>query len=783
MTRRTEGLGGATGPAAEAGAAPDANARSEPAWIRNVSRRDFVKGSLAVVGSGMVLGVFVGCGEEEADAAADVISGATHGPRAPGNEGFEPNVWVRLFNSGEVEITNSRSEMGQGARTAMAVIVAEELEADWARVKVVQAPGDARYGDQNTDGSRSVRNLYEPLRKAGATARRMLEQAAADRWGVPVEECRAQAHRVTHQASGQSAGYGELAAAAAALPVPEDPPLKDPADFRYIGHPVAMLDGLDIATGRAVFGADVSVPGMLYATVQRSPVVGGAVRSVDDAAARAVPGVVDVVTLPAPSFPVLFQPIGGVAVIAENTWAALQGRQALRIQWNPGPNASHESSAYRAQLEASVSAPGRVARDEGDADAALASAENTLVADYYVPYLAHAPMEPPACVAHVTDGGCEIWAPTQDPQTAQAMVAGALGLEPSDVRVHVTLLGGGFGRKSKPDFIVEAALLSRSAGAPVKLQWTREDEIRHGYYHAVSAQKLEAALGDDGMPTAWRHRSAFPSIMSTFAPGVPGPSDDELGLGAFSVPFQVPNLRLEACDAPAHVRIGWLRSVSNIHHAFAVNSFADELAHAAGRDPKDYLLDLVGPPRNLDLYDGGPSAYGVDTSVYTYDTGRLRNVIERVAQESGWGTPLPEGHARGIAAHYSFVTYVAQVVEVSVDDDGRIRVHRVDCVCDCGQVVNPDRVRAQMEGGVIFGLSLALHGEITVADGAVQQGNFHDYAILRVNETPDIHVHLVESRAIPTGVGEPGVPPLAPALANAVYAATGTRLRELPLRM
>jgi isoquinoline 1-oxidoreductase beta subunit len=392
-------------------------------------------------------------------------------------------------------------------------------------------------------------------------------------------------------------------------------------------------------------------------------------------------------------------------------------------------------------------------------------------------------MEPPAAVAHATADACEIWAPTQDPQTAQAVVAQALGLDAEQVHVNVTLLGGGFGRKSKPDFIVEAALLSRAAGAPVKLQWTREDEIRHGFYHAVSAQKLEAALGEDGMPVAWRHRTAFPSISSTFAPGVTGPSDGELGLGAFSVPFDVPNLRLEACDAPAHVRIGWLRSVSNIHHAFAVSSFADELAHAAGRDPKDYLLDLIGDPRILDLYDGGPDGYGAPSTDYPYDTARLRAVVERAADASGWGTPLPEGRARGIAAHYSFVTYVAQVVEASVDDDGRIRVHRVDCVSDCGQVVNPDRVRAQMEGGVVFGLSLALHGEITMRDGAVEQANFNDYPILRLNESPEIHVHLVESSELPTGVGEPGVPPLAPALANAVYAATGRRIRELPLRV
>jgi isoquinoline 1-oxidoreductase beta subunit len=392
-------------------------------------------------------------------------------------------------------------------------------------------------------------------------------------------------------------------------------------------------------------------------------------------------------------------------------------------------------------------------------------------------------MEPPACVAHVTDSGCEVWAPVQDPQAAQGVLAGALGMQPQDVIVNVTLLGGAFGRKSKPDFVAEAALLSRQMGAPVKLQWSREDEIKHGFYHACSAQHLEAAVGEDDLPTAWLHRSAFPSIMATFSADAAGPQDFELGLGAFNTPFDIANYQLEACDAPAHVRIGWLRSVANIHHAFAIGSFADELAHAAGRDPRDYLLDLIGPARILDLYDGGASAYGVDTTVYQYDTGRLRNVVERVAQESGWGGPAADGRARGIAAHYSFVTYVAQVVEASVDDRGRIQVHRVDCAVDCGRAVNPDRVRAQVEGAVVFGLSLALHGDITMRNGAVTQGNFNDYPILRLNEAPEIHVHLVESDVIPTGVGEPGVPPLAPALANAVYAATGTRLRELPLRV
>ena len=754
-------------------------------YVRNLSRRDFVKGTLAVAGGGLILGVFPGCAEDAMESVADAaISGAIGATRTAGPGGFEPNIWVRLLTSGDVEITCARSEMGQGVRTTMAYLVADEMEADWARVRVIQAVGDVKYGNQNTDGSTSVILFYDSLRKAGATARCMLEQAAADSWGVPVGECRADNHRVTHAGSGRSTPFAELVDAASLLEVPTDVVLKDPSEFRYIGKHVATLDNQAFVTGQAKFGADVSMPGMGFASMQRSPTVGGSVRSLDDADARAFPGVTSIVQIPALTFPALFQPIGGVAVVAENSWAALEGRKRLNIQWNAGPNGTHESTAYRLELEASASGPGRVARDNGDADAALAAAGRKVEASYYVPYLAHAPMEPPACVAVVADGRCEVWAPTQDPQTARTMLAGALGLTEEQVTVNVTLLGGAFGRKSKPDFVVEAALIARATGTPIKLQWSREDEIRHGYYHAVSAQRLEAAMGDDGKPTAWRHRTAFPSIFTTFAPGVTGPTDQEIGLGAYTVPFDIPNVRVEACDAPAHVRIGWFRSVSNIHHSFAVNSFADELAHEAGRDPKEYLLDLIGPPRVLDLYQGGPSAYGVDTTVYKYDTGRLRAVLERAASEANWGGSLPEGHARGAAAHYSFNTYVAHVVEASVDGNGRIRVHRVDVAVDSGRAVNPDRVRSQMEGAVIMGMTLALYGEITVRDGAVVQGNFDDYPLLRLPETPEIHVHILEGDpTLPTGVGEPGMPPLAPALANAVFAATGRRIRELPLRV
>lgn len=741
--------------------------------IHNLSRRRFLKDSAVLTGSGLVLGVFGGSVSMAEALAKGTVPEST----------FAPNVFVSINEAGDVAIVASRSEMGQGVRTGLPAVLADELEADWDRVTIVQATGDEKFGNQNTDGSRSIRNFYMPMRQAGATAREMLVAAAAQTWGVPASECKAQNHTVIHESSNRSLGYGELASVAASVPVPENPTLKTKDQFRYIGTPVSGVDNKDIVQGKALYGIDAAMPGMVYASIERSPVLRGSVQSYDDTETLKVPGVQQVVPLDPSPDPPAFHSWGGLAVIASNTWAAQQGRSKLQVEWNDGENAVFDSETYRTQLEEAVHVPGTIAREEGTVDPAFEGAATVLEADYYVPLLAHATMEPPSCLASFKDGTCEVWAPVQSPQTARGVVAQALSIDPSNVTMNVTLLGGGFGRKSKPDFVVEAALLSKAVGAPVHLTWTREDEIRHGYYHSVSAQYLKAAVDENGMPTAWLQRSAFPSISSTFAPNVTRAGTGELGLGLLTMPYQVPNIRLENGEARAHVRIGWLRSVSNIYHAFAINGFADELAAAAGRDPKDYLLDLIGEPRNLDIFNGGQSTYGVDTSVYVYDTGRLRNVVEVAAREAGWGRSLPEGHGLGIAAHYSFVTYVAQVVEASVDDQGKVTVHRVDCVVDCGTIVNPDRVRAQMEGAVIFGLSLALHGKITAKGGRIEQSNFHDYPVLRINETPEIHVHLVESDELPTGIGEPGVPPLAPALANAIFAATGQRIRELPIQL
>ena len=704
----------------------------------------------------------------------------------------DPTIFVAIAPDGTVTVTNHRSEMGQGVRTSVALVVADELEADWARVRVVQAPGDeARYGNQDTDGSRSLRHFFPHFRHVGAAARMMLLQAAAKQWGVPETEIRAENHRVIHQASGRSTGYGELASAAAAMPVParERVVLKKPEAFRYIGKGnVGLIDNRDITTGKAVYGLDHKIEGMLYAVVARPPVFGGKVRSVEDAEALKVPGVVKIFTIDAPGIPSEFMPLGGVAVVARNTWAALKARDALKITWDDGPNASYDTTAFRAELEKAVRAPGKVVRNQGDVDAALASAKTRVTAEYFIPHLAQAPMEPPAAVAQVKDGRCEAWTCTQGPQAAHARLAKRLGLADDKVKVNVTLLGGGFGRKSKPDYVVEAALCSQAAGgAPVKLLWTREDDLHHSYYHTISVERLEAGLDDKGMPVAWLHRSAAPTIGSIFAPDPKHELPFELGMGLVNMPLAVPNVRLENPEAAAHVRIGWFRSVSNIPHAFAIQSFVAELAHAAGRDPKDYLLDLIGPPRRIDPTTlGDVWNHGEDPSLYPIDTGRLRRVIEAAAAGAGWGRKMEGRRGLGIAGHYSFVTYTAVACEVEVGPENDVKVHAVDIAVDCGPQVNPERIRSQMEGAVVMGMGLALTSEITFQNGRAQQNNFDGYEIVRMNAAPKVvRVHLVPSGSWDGplgGVGEPGVPPVAPAIANAVFAATGRRVRQLPMR-
>lgn len=758
------------------------------AKIQNVSRRSVLRTG-AGAGVFMLATTLPGCGGQQ-----DELTGAA--PKVLSTE-LEPlNLFVSINEEGTVQVLCHRAEMGQGARTGLARVIADELEADWDRIVVVQTEGEAKYGDQNTDGSTTIRADFMRLRRIGASARSMLERAAAELWGVPAEECKAVMHEVMHEASNQRASYGELAAAAAELDPPAfegeefDPAaatyaLKKPSEWRYIGKGASAVDLDDMLVGKAVYGQDVALPDMKIAVIARAPVLYGTIKSFDSTAAEQEPGVIRVLELPTGS-PAQFNPLGGVAVVADNTWAALQGRNALDIEWEDGGNADYDSQAYRAELEATVKSPQRVVREKGDVNGALASAAQTVTAGYYVPHLAHAQMEPPAALASYKDGKVEVWTSTQNPQQARLDLAAILGIDYENVRVNNALLGGGFGRKSKPDFVYEAALLSRELGFPVKVVWTREDDIHHDYLHSVSAQHVEGALDENGNLTGWRHRVAFPSIGSTFNPAAEDGSDGELSLGFTDNPFAVPNMRLENGKAKGKVRIGWLRSVNNIQHAFAVQSFAAELAHAAGRDPKDYLLELIGEDRVLNIEDEGLQVgypnYNQPYNDYPIDTARLKNVINVCADEFGWRNDLPQGRGMGIAGHRSFLSYVATAVEVEVSDSGELSIPRVHVVCDCGIAVNPESVRAQMEGGTIFALSSILSSAITVAGGRVEQNNFYDYEMARIHQAPkELTVTLIESDAAPGGVGEPGTPPFPPALTNAIFAATGKRIRDLPI--
>ncbi|MDH4043375.1 MAG: molybdopterin-dependent oxidoreductase [Gemmatimonadota bacterium] len=737
-------------------------------------RREF----LQLLGAGSLVIVVGPEGVRRLDAAARPLAA----------EPWSPAVYVSVAEDGVVTLICHRSEMGQGIRTTMPMIIADEMEADWARCRVEQADGDEKYGNQNTDGSTSIRDFLRTYREAGATVRALLEDAAAQAWGVSPTEVKAQQHEVVHVPTGRTRTFGALVAAARTMPMPgpERVRIKQPGERRWQGKQMTSIDLGPMTSGTARYGADVILPGMKTAVLARPPVWGGTVASLDDSAALAVPGVERVVRVPGAPLPSGFLPLGGVAVVARNTWAAIRGRDALRITWNHGANADYESAAYQAALAEAVRKPGRAGRTNGNAAQALASASRRIVGEYYVPHLSHAQMEPVAAVARVRDGTVEAWAPTQSPVDARKTIAGYLGLDVAQVTVHVTLLGGAFGRKSKPDFVCEAAWLAREVGAPVRVQWTREDDLRHSYYHSAAAHRLEAGLDAQGTVTAWTHRSAYPAIAATFAPGVTGAEPDELTNGASDIPFHVPNMSVEICPAVAHSRIGWYRSVNAVHHGFAIGSFVDELAHATGKDPAAFLLALIGPDRQVDLSAAGlvapASNYGATWADHPLDTARARRVVELAAEQSGWGSPLPRGRGRGIAMHRSFLSYVAAVVEVEVLPDGTVRVPRATVAVDAGFVANPDRVRSQMAGALIMAMSNTLYSEITFADGRVVQSNYHDYPVTRMRAAPRVvDVHIVESEGLPGGIGEPGVPPAGAALANAIFSATGVRVRRLPV--
>ena len=668
----------------------------------------------------------------------------------------------------------------------MSMILAEELEADWTHVKIVQADSEAKYGDMVTGGSASVRTSWAPLRQAGAAGREMLIAAAAKQWGVPVTECYARDAAVHHESSKRSLGYGALAEAAAKLPVPEKPAVKEAKKFEVVGKSEPRVDGPQIVMGTAKYGVDTKLPGMMYAVIARSPVFSGKVKKFDASSAMNVAGVKKVVEVPSLEMtsPFGFGPAkpgnqhflpNGVAVIADSTWQALAGRKALQIEWDDAGHGVENTAGQRATCAEMAQRPGQEVTRVGDAEAAFAKAATKLEAVYEVPFLAHTPMEPPNCTAHFKDGRCTLWAPTQNAQGVLAAVAHALGIPNDAVTVHVTLIGGAFGRRLNVDYGVEAALLSRAAGAPVKVFWTREDDIRFDYYRPMSLHRLRAGLDGRGHIVAWMHHIVAPTTDGYYeGPETPDVAGSELaGPGVAS--GSVPNYLLECSFLETAVPRGYLRAVDHIANRWAIDSFLDEVAVASKKDPVALRHEVIGewhqlpPPKNED-----------DEQV---DVRRLRRVLDFAAEKSSWGTPLGEGRGRGIAAGNAFSSYVSQVAEVTVSKDGKVSIDRIVLAIDCGRVVNPDIARAQLEGGIIMGLTGALRGEITVENGRVQQSNFNNYKMLRISEVPpQIEVHFVPSDEAPSGVGELGVPSAAPAVGNAIFAATGKRLRRLPLQ-
>lgn len=738
------------------------------------SRRDFLKFSSLTAG-GFLLGVNFQC----AGPKGETIT-------------FAPNVYISLTSDNEVTLVAHRSEMGTGIRTSLPMIMADELGADWSKIKIVQAEGDEdKYGNQNTDGSFSVRMFYEPMRKAGATARQMLINAAAQKWEVDPSECSTENSQVLLKGTRKKVDFGALIEALQSmeLPDPASIQLKELSEYKLIGTDVPIYDAQAIVTGQAKFGADIDLPKMQIAVIARSPVVGAKIVSFDDQAARAVAGVSQVVKIEGAGIPPgLDKPLEGLAVIASTTWAAKKGRDALIIEWDLGPNQTYSSAVQQKEMAQSTLSEGKLSRARGDFKIAKSSATKVLDKTYLAPYYAHATMEPIAVIAdYKGDGSVEIWAPTQHPQWARAAVAGALGIELPNVKVNVTLLGGGFGRKSKPDFVVEAALLSKAAKTPVRVQWTREDDIHHDYYHSHSAQRIVATIDSANQLTGWNHHTVFPAIGATANAAELFPSNGEMELGCRDFPYDVPNIRIESHASTAHTRIGWLRSVSNIHHAFAIHSMMDEIAEARGMDPIENALQLLGADRDLSFegeMEGNFENYGEKIEDYPWNTGRMKKVIEEVAQKSNWKAHKDGGKAIGFAAHKSFLTYVACVVLVEKDDSGKLSIPEVHYAVDCGIGVNTDRIRSQFEGGAQFATSLAMTSAITFEEGKVQQGNFDTYQILRMPQSPKkIQVHIIPSTIKPTGVGEPPVPPYIPALANAVYKLTGNRIYELPFKI
>jgi isoquinoline 1-oxidoreductase beta subunit len=682
------------------------------------------------------------------------------------------DAWLHIGANGDVTLIVPKSEMGQGVMTSLAMILADELEVDWKKVRVQHADTKPDIYDLGTGGSGSVLGSYTPLRQAGAAAREMLITAAAETWGVSPKSCHARDGVVIHNPRAHTLTYGELVDKASKLPVPDlnKVQLKNPDDFRYIGKGIPHIELPTKVDGTAQFGLDVRVPGMLYAVIARSPVYGGKVKSFDATKAKAVPGVREVVEIAA--IAPECHTFGGVAVIADSTWAAMKGREALQVDWDLGPTANENTAELRQQLQALTANPGKLVRADGDPDAVLAKASKTVEAEYELPFQAHATMEPMNCTADVRADRAELWAPTQSPDWIQGMVAQTLGLKPNAVNVHTTLMGGGFGRRYHTDFGVESAQVSKAIGKPVQVVWTREDDIQHDFYRQAFHHRISAALDDQGRIAAWRHRIASTSIAVFWRPN-PKPEESEIG-GALWPAYAMNSFRIEYAPAKSGIPVMWWRSVEESSSGFAVESFIDELAAAAKVDPLEYRLRLLGTTARK-------VGHAQSEGDILLDTGRFRAVLELAAEKAGWSKPAAAGHGLGIAAFYSFNTYAAHVADVSVDRNGRLRVHRITSAVDCGRAIDPNGVKAMMEGAVAYALS-AMFNEITIEGGHAKQTNFDSYDLLRLRDMPEVNAYIVPSTAAPTGLGEPGLPPVAPAVANAVFAVTGKRLRRLPIR-
>jgi len=697
-------------------------------------------------------------------------AGSASGPVASARRGVALGPFVEIAPDGAVTLIARNPEIGQGVKTSLPMVLAEELDVEWSRVRVVQGDLDQRYGDQFAGGSTAISDAWTPLRQVGAAVRLVLVTAAANRWKVPAGDCRTQGGIVIHPQSGRRLGYGALVAEAARLPLPKQVPLKDPKDFKLIGTRVRVADGADIVVGRAGYGLDVRLPGMLHAVVLKPP-FGTRITGVRDERARRMPGVLTVVRLE--GLPNPTEMMEGVALVADSTWNAMQARKELDLEVAPTTNARPtDSEPLIAGFRAALGQPGIVLRTDGDPDAALRSAAKVVTADYEVPFLAHAPMEPVNCTASVTDGGaaCEIWGPMQDPADARDLVAKVCGIPAGRIAVHLTRSGGGFGRRLNSDYAAEAALVSRAVGAPIKLMWTREDDLGHDYYRPAGMHRLVAGLDQQGAVVAWSHHLANPSRYA-FAGRVADAHMSEMYADDFPA-GRIANLRYQYTLVASDVPVGAWRSTLHSSNAFAVQSFVDEVAHAVGRDPLEFRLALLEPAQVRQYRGhGGPE----------FDSGRLAGVLRLAGVRSGWGTPAPPGRARGIAAHFTFGSYAAHVAEVSAAANGGIRVHRIVCAVDCGLVVNRLGAEAQVEGGIMDGLGATLHGEVTIKGGRAEQQNFDRYRLLRINEAPTVEVHFVPSMRAPSGLGEPPVPPVAPAVANAWFALTGQRLRRLPM--